>query len=156
MFCGRRYSGHVICFGGRCYSGHVMVEIVEPKVSCNLEVDDHGLDPTFLYYRPEGTRFHSSVGSKQVRSICFDGRHYSGHVTCFGRRRYSGHVTCLGGGRYSGHVTCFGRRHYSGKNHICKKSPDVVVCVFWRKSSRLVVLNLTCFSVLVACFVLSA
>ena len=37
-------------------------------ISCNLEVDDHYLDPTFLYYRPEGTRFHSSVGSKQVRS----------------------------------------------------------------------------------------
>ena len=38
-------------------------------ISCNLEVDDHYLDPTFLYYRPEGTRFHSSVGSKQVRSM---------------------------------------------------------------------------------------
>ena len=37
-------------------------------ISCNLEVDDHYLDSTFLYYRPEGTRFHSSVGSKQVRS----------------------------------------------------------------------------------------
>ena len=49
-----------------------MVEIVEPKsglISCNLKVDDHGLDPTFLHYRPEGTRFHSSVGSKQVWSI---------------------------------------------------------------------------------------
>ena len=51
------------------FSTITMVEIVEPKVTCNLEVDDHGLDPTFLYYRPEGTRFHSNVGSKQVRSI---------------------------------------------------------------------------------------
>ena len=41
-------------------------------ISCNLEVDGHYLDPTFLYYRPQGTRFHSSVGSKQVQQPTTD------------------------------------------------------------------------------------